>query len=232
MTTTNDTKKKASKRVIQTATTSKAGLFEMDEQPNKSRDRTLSELAVDGVLGNASTLELFNRGSLGELSLTDCTAVLKEKGTAVNRGDMRSCEVVLTAQAAALNAIFNELARRAALNMGQHLGATETYLRLAMKAQSQCRSTIETLSDMKSPPVVFARQANIANGPQQVNNGVPAVEQNARPVVCVGEKQIGPNELFKEISNGWTHLDTRTTATTGGTDSTLAPMGAINRPAQ
>ena len=37
---------------------------------------------------------------------------------------------------------------------------------------------------MKNPPVVFARQANIANGPQQVNNGVsqtgdsPARERN------------------------------------------------------
>jgi hypothetical protein len=38
--------------------------------------------------------------------------------------------------------MFNELARRAALNMGEYLNATETYLRHEFKAQAQCRSTI------------------------------------------------------------------------------------------
>jgi hypothetical protein len=33
------------------------------------------------------------------------------------------------------------------------------------------------LATIKNPPVVFARQANIAQGPQQVNNGMmPASE--------------------------------------------------------
>jgi hypothetical protein len=42
-------------------------------------------------------------------------------------------------------------------------------MRMALKAQSQCRQTLETLATIKNPPVVFARQANIAQGPQQVN---------------------------------------------------------------
>ena len=71
----------------------------------------------------------------------------------------------------ALNAMFAELARRAALNMGQHLDVTDRYLRLALKAQSQSRATIETLAAIKNPPTVFARQMNVAHGPQQVNNG-------------------------------------------------------------
>jgi hypothetical protein len=41
-------------------------------------------------------------------------------------------------------------------------------MRLALKAQSQCRTTAETLAVMRNPPV-FARQANVVNGPQQVN---------------------------------------------------------------
>jgi hypothetical protein len=35
-------------------------------------------------------------------------------------------------------------------------------MRLALRAQGQCRATLETLAVMKSPPTVFARQANIA----------------------------------------------------------------------
>jgi hypothetical protein len=44
-------------------------------------------------------------------------------------------------------------------------------MRLALKAQSQCRATLETAAAMKnSQPVAFVRQANVAHGPQQVNN--------------------------------------------------------------
>ena len=58
----------------------------------------------------------------------------------------------------------------------------ETYMRMALKAQSQCRATLKTLANIKNPPVVFARQANIAQGPQQVNNGMmPAGEPRAGP---------------------------------------------------
>lgn len=41
-----------------------------------------------------------------------------------------------------------------------------------MNPQSQSRASIETLAVIKNPPLVFAQQANIANGPQQVNSGV------------------------------------------------------------
>jgi hypothetical protein len=36
-----------------------------------------------------------------------------------------------------------------------------TYLRLGLKAQSQCRATLETLAAIKNPrPVAFVQQAN------------------------------------------------------------------------
>jgi hypothetical protein len=85
------------------------------------------------------------------------------------------------AQAVALDAIFNEMARRAALNMGEYINATEVYLRLGPKAQAQCRATLQTLFEMKNPqPIAFVKQANIANGPQQVNNGGRAADPSSR----------------------------------------------------
>jgi len=69
------------------------------------------------------------------------------------------------------------------------LEAADKYLRLALKAQGQCRATLETLAAIKNPPVVFARQANIAHGPQQVNNGPPpARTENAT---------IAPNKVLE-----------------------------------
>jgi hypothetical protein len=38
-------------------------------------------------------------------------------------------------------------------------------MRLALKAQSQCRATLETLALINNVPVVFARQANVSRNP-------------------------------------------------------------------
>ena len=48
------------------------------------------------------------------------------------------------------------------------------YLRLALKAQAQCRATLETVAAIQQPRRLVAQQANIAHGPQQVNNQVAA----------------------------------------------------------
>ena len=77
-----------------------------------------------------------------------------------------------------MDAIFNNLAQRAAMNMGEYLDATDTYLKLALRAQSQCRSTWEAVSTIKHPPMAGYMQANIAHGPQQVNNS-PSPEGGA-----------------------------------------------------
>ena len=61
--------------------------------------------------------------------------------------------------------------------MGTYLATTESYLRLALKAQAQSRATVEALAEMKNPhPVSFVKQANIAHGNQQVNNGGKAAD--------------------------------------------------------
>src|SRR5688572_9743762 len=91
---------------------------------------------------------------------------------------MRRAEAMLISQAHTLDNIFNTLARRV-LNQ-EFLLHWETYMRMAMKAQSQCRMTLETLASVKNPQVVFAKQANINNGgQQQVNNqaGVPLARE-------------------------------------------------------
>jgi hypothetical protein len=123
---------------------------------------------------------------------------------------------LLMTQAHSLDSIFNELARRAALNMGEYLNATEHYLRLALKAQSQCRATLETLAAIKNPPMIYAKQANIANGPQQVNNGTSPAR--------AGEKNaIEPNELLEQQHEQ--RLDTGAQGAAIGADSSMATVG-------
>ena len=167
----------------------------------KTHDRVLAELAGTGVASNAYVLTLFNKGTFGDLALNEVINVLADNGKAVNEGKLAGAEMMLTAQAAALDAVFCEMARRSALNMGEYLDASERYMRLALKAQSQCRATVETLAAIKSPPVVFARQANINNGgQQQVNNGTHPAQQPGSAREGGGIKTLLANEALTDWS--------------------------------
>lgn len=186
----------------------------------QSQDRFMSEIGLSAVTANTTTAMWFARGTFGELDLTESIAVMREKTERVQRGDLSEVEATLTAQAATLDAMFNELARRAALNMGEHLGATEIYLRHAFKAQAQCRSTLEALAEIKNPrPVAFVKQANISNGHQQVNNGAPLAHGN------------NPKQSNELLGAGNELLaNTRESSLTSRVNQEVEAVGAIHRP--
>jgi hypothetical protein len=96
-------------------------------------------------------------------------------------------------------------------------------MRMALKAQNQCRMTLETLATIKNPPAVFARQANIADGPQQVNNGMMPGASLARG----GKNENTLNELLEEKPHE--RLDTGTTGAAVGADARQAAVGEIHR---
>lgn len=142
-----------------------------DEHGHKTMERIEAEFAQSTASLNTQTVRLFARGTAGVVDLTESVALMQAKTEQVRNGDLSGPEAILTAQAVALDVIFTEMARRAALNMGEHLQATETYMRLALKAQNQCRATLQTLGELKNPhQVAFVSQANISHGHQQVNN--------------------------------------------------------------
>jgi hypothetical protein len=147
-------------------------------------------------------------------------------------GDMKRAEAMLYAQAHALQAIFVNLARRAACQ--DHLKQWEAYLRMALKTQNQCRMTLETLAAIKNPPVVIARQANINNGgQQQVNNGPPDGRLAGAPEPApsrAGDSHSAQTELL-EAHHGQ-GLDPGAAGTSGGADPQLAAVGTIDRAAE
>lgn len=209
-------------------TTAKDSTVRLETQPGKTSARAVAEAVVSGTLVNATLVTRFNQSLPKDtLDLTECMNVIKATVGEVQAGDLRAGEALLTGQAVALNAIFSEMARRAAVNMGEHLGATETYMRLALKAQSQCRATVETLAAMKNPPVVFARQANINHGGQlQVNNGAQA-QGGASPALAPARESQPEQSKLLEASHG-ERLDFGAQGTAGGTHQELAPVGAVN----
>lgn len=218
-------KVKASKDALKKA--AGANVLQITDNKRKSRERLLAEVGFSSCGANADTARTCAMAFAGELHISDAIAVLQSKAAQVQRGDLSDVEATLTAQAVALDSIFNALAKRAALNMGQYMEACETYLRLALKAQAQCRATLETLAEVKYPKAAtFVRQQNVAYQ-QQVNNGDSLT--NTRPHARAEEKQIQQNELLEDGTNGGTYLDTGATTTASGSYQAMETMGTVHR---
>jgi hypothetical protein len=205
----------------------------ISDAPDKSRDALIAELALGGIINGATLTVDFSKGNYGELSLTECISELGKKVRNVHKGNLQDAETILTAQAFALDAIFTSLARRAQMNMGEYIDAADRYMRLALKAQGQCRATLETLAAIKNPPVVFAKQANIANGPQQVNNTVNksdgSFESSTRTHAHAGNSNSVQNELLEDQHEQG--MDIGTTGAAVSRDPAMATVGEIHRPA-
>lgn len=189
--------------------------LEITKPPNEVEAEALARAVTSPTVRGAVTAQMFSK-SFGETDLQSLVNELGKQCLSVREGNLARAESLLMTQAHTLDAIFNELARRAALNMGEYLNAAERYLRLALKAQSQCRATLETLATIKNPPVIYAKQANIANGPQQVNNGTP-------PSPAHGKTSIEPNKLLEQQNEQ--RLDTRAQSAAIDADTSMAAMG-------
>jgi len=186
------------------------------DDSNKSHQRKMAEAHLSPAILNTIATESFTKTTIGEVNLAEAVRVMKEKLVKTTVGDLSELESTLTAQVFSLNAIFATLARKSAAC--EYLKQVETYLRLALKAQAQCARTVEILAAMKNPPIVYAKQANIAQGHQQINN-------NQSPSHA-GKNINSSNELLSENSNA--ALDTRGTIETSRINQELAAVETVN----
>lgn len=177
---------------------------------------------VEGLGMNAVTAIGFSK-TLGELDLTECMAALIVESRRVQRGNLAGPEAMLTAQAVTLNAMFTQLAYQS--SKMTIVDQVDRFTRLALKAQGQCRATLETLAAIKNPPTVFAKQANTANGPQQINNNASGSAMPSRAGISESE----PNKLLEAHDE---RLDDGTARTASSSDQDLAAVGALNRAAK
>jgi hypothetical protein len=137
-------------------------------EPDKSEARNLADVALSAAANGMAATRLFARGSFGDLGTTELFESHIDRCKAAKAGDLGNQKAMLAAQADALNSIFTEMARRAALNMGDYIGATETYLRLGLKAQAQCRANIEALDSLTSGRVQTVKHVHVNEGGQAI----------------------------------------------------------------
>jgi hypothetical protein len=205
------TKKLAIEPTIKTTLT-------IEKDKNKTKERQFAEVVLSSTNINTITTLGYAQTSInGEASLQDAIAVMNESVAKVNDGDTKALEARLIAQVSSLDAIFNSLALKSIAS--ETMSKLEVYMRLALKAQAQCARTIEVLASMKNPPLVIAKQANIAQGHQQVNNK----NYNSEGIVYAEKPVSGHNKLI-EANNGSTTMDISTAQSTSAKDKAMAPL--------
>ena len=179
--------------------------------------------ATSALVNATAIMEPLQKNLIGaDATFAGIYAGLEAKLESVKSGDLAVVESMLLAQAMSLQTIYASLARKAAAQ--DMLKKYQTHLTLALKAQAQSRATLEALIELKHPrnPPTFVKQANYAQGPQQVNNyGAAPVKPTPAAI-----SESAPNELL-----GVSHerLDVGTPAAPGAGHQKLEAVGAVHR---
>ncbi|MCA3632090.1 MAG: hypothetical protein INF16_04795 [Methylobacterium sp.] len=139
----------------------------MDEKIGK----TVARVTLDPQTRNANLAIAFGSGLFGDKlkpDIEESTAALADEVNSVVNGDLSLASRVLASQAFSLDAVFTEMARRSANNLGEYPDAADRYMRLALKAQSACRSTLEALAKLHQPREQTVRHVHVNEGGQAV----------------------------------------------------------------
>ena len=171
------------------------------KKPSVLTPDDIARLALMPSLNGAAVIHAYQGGVMGkDVDVNLMVDHLRTTFTEVKGGDLHTMEAMLISQATALQTIFTSLARRA--QEQEYQKNLESFLGLALKAQAQSRATISALVDLKYPrQATFVKQANIAHGPQQVNNGAAAgadPDQYAQARTHAEKSALEQNKLLEE----------------------------------
>jgi hypothetical protein len=153
-------------------------------EKDQTKEEAIAEFNSKSEFLSTAVKESFDIGLGDNFDFQANMRVLESATKQIKSGDLSRVEEMYISQAMALEVMFSSLARRAKAQ--DRLLQYEAHMRLALKAQNQCRATLQALVQLKQPSqTTFVKQANIAQGHQQVNN--------------LPEKNITPqNELLKD----------------------------------
>lgn len=93
-------------------TASDANTAKVAAEPGKSHAEVMAQLAVEPCMTAAAVAQAYGKSVFGEVDITETQRAMLEKTKRVHDGNMREVESTLVAQAAALNSMFTNLARR------------------------------------------------------------------------------------------------------------------------
>jgi len=99
----------------------------------------------------------------GEVSVFDVAEALRLMCDKARKGSEDLTADILLSQAVTLDATFTDMLRRAGRNFGEYPEAAERYMRMAMKAQANCRVTLEALTKVQRGGEQIVKHVHVDN---------------------------------------------------------------------
>lgn len=146
------------------------------EAIRQRREKMELALSSDPVIQARQVITAYSQDQQCHDSKALETILTQNMQDIVNRGDMRSLEVLLYGQALSLNAVYNSLLQRSvspALSKPEHQNAC---IETALKVQKQALRVVEVLAMLKNPQAKTMIQQNMNAQQIQVNNGPASTE--------------------------------------------------------
>ena len=144
----------------------------IEQATEETGAQAMARKLLQPTLKNAAAASAFTSKMMGSgldmPGIGDYADHVQSVSRAAADGDVSMASKILAAQAITLDSMFAELARRAAMNMGEYINAAERYGRLALKAQSNCRATLEALAKLHQPREQTVRHVHVNEGGQAV----------------------------------------------------------------
>jgi len=144
----------------------------VEAHPGESEAESMARVMVEPHLRHGAVTSSISDKMIGKLPgepvFGDFAKALKGKAEQTTEMRLKLATETLTEQALTLDAIFTEYARRAAINLGDYINASERYMRLALKAQANSRATFEAVVRLHQPREQTVKHVHVNEGGQAV----------------------------------------------------------------
>lgn len=208
------------------------GALQIEGLKGETMAQSMGKAALLPTINAATVIHAYQGNLMGkDTDLQAMVEGIQATVKDVQGGELGRLEAMLVSQATALQTMFTSLARRAShQEQLKHYGV---FMGLALKAQAQSRATISALVELKYPrQATFIKQANVAHGPQQVNNGAEPCgglrTPNARTHTRTEQTKPKHPELLEQRHGE--RLDTGKTSATSRADPNMETVGEVHRP--
>lgn len=148
-----------------------ANVITVKGKDDKERDHRMADLALTPGLRHAAIASGFATGLVAGTHELPVPARLGPIGEAMAKGragDKAMASEMLAAQAVVLDTMFTELAHRAQGSIGRSLEGADRYTKLALKAQANCRATLEALAKLHQPREQTVKHVHVNEGGQAI----------------------------------------------------------------
>ena len=173
-----------------------ANVITVKGKDDKERDHRMADLALTPGLRHAAIASGFATGLVAGTHELPVPARLGPIGEAMAKGragDKAMASEMLAAQAVVLDTMFTELAHRAQGSIGRSLEGADRYTKLALKAQANCRATLEALAKLHQPREQTVKHVHVNEGGQAIvadhihqHAGGERKWKNQRTIPCNG----------------------------------------------